>query len=76
LPPNLKEIPNLMFSQFTGSVTLPAALETIEHKAFLLAKIDKLDFSSTPNLNTIKDRAFEALEITSNNNTLDFSKNL
>ena len=76
LPPNLKEIPNLMFSQFTGSLTLPPALETIEHRAFLLAKIDELDFSSTPNLNTIKDRAFEGLQITSNNNTLDFSKNL
>ncbi|PQL92977.1 leucine-rich repeat protein [Apibacter sp. wkB309] len=76
LPPNLKEIPNLMFSQFTGSVTLPSSLETIEHRAFLFAKIDKLDFSNTPNLNTIKNRAFESLQITSNNNTLDFSTNL
>ncbi|MCX8677704.1 MULTISPECIES: leucine-rich repeat protein [unclassified Apibacter] len=76
LPNNLKKISNLMFAQFSGSITLPAALETIEHKAFIYSKIDKLDFSSTPNLNTINYSAFERLTLTKTNNTLDFSKNL
>ncbi|MGM5631558.1 leucine-rich repeat domain-containing protein [Apibacter raozihei] len=73
LPKNLKSIPELLFADFKGSITLPLELETIGTQAFLRANMSKLDFLHSPSLTSIGGSAFEAIKL--ENNTLDFSTN-
>ncbi|PQL91090.1 leucine-rich repeat domain-containing protein, partial [Apibacter sp. wkB309] len=72
LPDNLSKIDPFAFSKFGGSVVLPAALITIDDKAFMDTTIKEIDLTRASNLQTIGNYAFASCE---GLKVIDFSKN-
>ncbi|WP_255410584.1 leucine-rich repeat protein [Apibacter sp. wkB309] len=72
LPDNLSKIDPYAFSQFGGSVVLPAALITIDDRAFMDTTIKEIDLTRASNLQTIGNYAFASCESLK---VIDFSKN-
>jgi len=69
LPRNLKNLSNLAFSDFSGTVDLPPVLETIEFQAFFRSTIkEKLVLPAS--LKTIMNNAFQEINIQG----IDFTK--
>ena len=70
LPDQLEYLPELSFAYFDGTVILPKNLKNIGKEAFKDAKINTLDLTQSPLLETITDRAFAYASILN----LDLSK--
>ena len=70
LPDHLEALPELSFSGFNGTVVLPRNLKTIGKEAFYFSKINTLDLTQCPLLETIENSAFKY----ASNLNLDLSK--
>ena len=59
LPDQLEILPEFSFESFYGTVVLPKNLKTIGEKAFYYSKINTLDLTQCPLLETIENSAFQ-----------------